>query len=215
MSSLALIAALSLIGTTVFAASVRIEDAPAAEAYVDLIFVENDCQMSFAQIDTRMRDDGIIPTPDEMASDVGVTKLIRQRRVMGALERLFTSGELTSNQWDKNFTISNFGGMRLMLRRLHPTQPDAFAFTLANQALGRSADHQISRRSPGVRHHPASLAGAGARGLAQPSSDRAHGRYARHGLYPGARSCDVLLYVSTATRWVPLLIFRFAAPPAA
>ncbi len=112
MSVFALIfAAFVLLGTAAMAAnSVKIEDASAAEAYVELIFVENDCTMSFAQIDARMRDDGIIPTPDEMASDVGVTKFIRQRRVMGALERLFTSGDLHPEATDQTIAISNFRG---------------------------------------------------------------------------------------------------------
>ena len=101
---------LTLFGSAAIAASVRIEDAQAARAYVDKVFTENACSMSFAQIDSRMRVDGIIPTQAEMISDIGVTKFIRQRRVMGALEELFRSGDIQTDESDTSLNVSKFGG---------------------------------------------------------------------------------------------------------
>ncbi|MCP5087551.1 MAG: hypothetical protein GY952_12190 [Rhodobacteraceae bacterium] len=108
--------ALTLLGTLLLssvamAASVRIEDAAVARTYVDRVFSENNCRMSFADFDARMRADGIIPTQDEMhQGDIGVLKFMRQRRVMAALKFLFDEGALIPDTVDKTISRSSFGG---------------------------------------------------------------------------------------------------------
>ena len=87
-----------------------------------------------------------------------------------------------------------------MLRRLHPDQPESFAFTPANRAW---ADAQITKYpggAAGLRDHSAFVARAGAGRLADPSRDRTCLRHAWHGPYPRARGGDLLLHVPARPR---------------
>ena len=58
-----------------------------------------------------------------------------------------------------------------MLRRLHPEQPESFAFTAANQQWAEAQITKYPEGASGQRGHPAAVARAGTRGLVEPSGD--------------------------------------------
>ena len=82
----------------------------------------------------------------------------------------------------------------MSVRRLaaDAVQPAAFAFSAENQAWAEASHGPISRRPPAIGGDPAAVARAGAGGLGHPCRDRGGRRHAGHGLYPRARSRDVL-----------------------
>lgn len=93
------------------AATVLIEDKAAATAYIDRTFSAHECRMSKSAFFTKMEQDGVAPTTDDMARPTdGSLKIIRQRRVLAALQGLFASGDVCEDNADKTIAISKFGG---------------------------------------------------------------------------------------------------------
>ena len=107
-----IIAALGLgLMATAASAARLIEDRADAVAYVDQTFAANACHFNHAAFMARMVDDGVAPGVDDMAQPmIGTDKIIRQRRILAAIEELFQQGALVEDPKDPTNAISKFGG---------------------------------------------------------------------------------------------------------
>jgi len=88
-----------------------IDNETQARAYIDRTFALHECRMTRAGFFARMQTDGVAPTENDMAQPlIGTDKIIRQRRVLAVLLRLFLSGDVCEDAADKTLAISKFGG---------------------------------------------------------------------------------------------------------
>ena len=88
-----------------------IETREAAVTYVDGAFAANGCRFRQQAFFEQMVRDGVAPGVDDMAQPmIGTDKIIRQRRILAALEALIHSGAVKIDAQDPKYAISKFGG---------------------------------------------------------------------------------------------------------
>jgi hypothetical protein len=88
----------------------HIADHGEALAYIDRVFAEEGCAMRLDAFRARMLEDGIGPKPSDMSQPIiGTEKIIRERRVLRAIEVLFADGFLSEDAGDKTRSTSHFG----------------------------------------------------------------------------------------------------------
>ena len=97
--------------------------------------------------------------------------------------------------------------------RSREQQPESFAFTAENLALGKTADRQISGRPPSFGGHPVAVARPGTGGRVDPAQgDRICRRPPRHATFPCSGGGDFLYHVPARSRSAARRTCNGAAP---